>query len=106
MLSRSALADAAHQLGPETAADGVAAKRQRQAGHFLPPLAQIHDALQPGFRIGELAFVNDQPGFVFAFEHLRNDLIEGNDFGFNPGREEFQREIGGGQRAGDGDLYA
>ncbi len=65
---------------------------------FVPPLAEIDDAMQTGLVIGELAFMNDESGFVLAFEHLRNDLVEGDDFGFNSGGEELQGQISSGQR--------
>ena len=51
MLSRKAWETLAMVSAPERAADGVAAERQRQAGHFLPPLAEVDDALQSGFGV-------------------------------------------------------
>src|SRR5438445_6608980 len=48
--------------------------------------------------------MNDQPGLVLAFEHLRNDLIEGHDFHFNPGSEKLQGEIRSCQLAGNSDA--
>ena len=106
MLSRRAPGHFRGQLRPQTAPDRISAQRQRQAGDLQPPLAQIHDALQAGFRIGQLAFVNDQSGFVFAFHDLRNDLVERHDFGLDSRREKPQREIRGGESSGDRDLLA
>ena len=83
------LSDARHRFRAERAADGVSAERQRQARDFQPPLAEIDDAMQSGLVVGELAFVNDQTGLVLPFQNLRNDLIEGNDFHFDAGREQF-----------------
>ena len=48
--------------------------------------------------------MNDEARFVFAFENLRNDLIEGNDFHFNARREQFERQVGGGEFAGYRDF--
>ena len=105
MLSRNAPLTADISSGAEGAANGVAAQRQRQASHFLPPSAEIDDAVQAGLVVSQLAFVNDQSGFVFAFEHLRNDLIEGHDFRFHSGSKELQRQIGGRERARNGDAF-
>ena len=66
----------------------------------MPPLAQVDDPMQTRLRIGQLAFVNDQSRFVLALEHLRDDLVEGHDLGFDPGGKELQRQIRGGQGAG------
>ena len=49
--------------------------------------------------------MNDQPSFVFSFEHLRDDLVEGNDFRFHPGSEQLQRQVSGGQRARHRNLF-
>jgi len=56
-------------------------------GDFLPPPAQIYDAVQSGLVVSKLTFVDNQSGFVFPFENLRDDLIKGNDLHFNPGRK-------------------
>ena len=61
---------------------------------------------RPALAIGQLAFVNDESGFVFAFQHLRNDLIEGHDFGLDSRREELQSEIGSSQSSRDRNLCA
>ena len=106
MLCLSVRATLAISAGPEIAADGVAAERQRQAGLIAPPAPEIDDAVQPGLVVGELALVDDQPGLVLAGEHFGNDLVEGNDYGLDLGREELQRQVGGGQRARDGDAHA
>src|SRR5579864_5973471 len=48
--------------------------------------------------------MNDQPGLVLAFKHLRNDLIKGHDFHFNPRSEKLQGEIRSCQLAGNSDA--
>ena len=92
------------QFRTKRAADRIASQRQRQAGHFLPPLAEIDNALQSRLVVGQLAFVNDQSSFELAFEHLRNDLVEGHDFGLDPGSEKLQRQISRGERARHGNA--
>ena len=62
--------------------------------------------MQTGFGIGQLAFVDDEAGFVFTSHDLGNDLVEGHDFGFNSRREEPQREISRGQSSRDSNLFA
>src|SRR6267378_856567 len=64
------LGNAGNRLGAKRSANRVSAERQGQAGYFLPPLAQIDDALQSRLAIRQLAFVNDESSFVLAFEHL------------------------------------
>src|SRR5205823_9533333 len=59
--------------------------------------------VQAGFFVGELAFMNDEPGFVGAREDLRNDLIERDDLGPNARRKQPQCKIRRGQRARDSD---
>ncbi len=59
MLSRSAVETVEISSRAEAAADGVASEGQRQAGGLLPPLAEVHDAVQAGLIVGELAFVDD-----------------------------------------------
>src|SRR6266404_8061701 len=86
------LGDAGHRFWTERAPDGISAERQRQSGNFLPPPAEIDDAMQSGFVIRELAFMDDETCFVFTLENLRNDLIEGNDLHLNAGREQFERQ--------------
>ena len=83
MLSRRRCRDLRHQFRSQAAANRISSQRQRQAGHFLPPPAQIDDAMQSRLVVGELSFVDDQAGLVLAFEHLRDDLVEGHDLGFN-----------------------
>ena len=104
MLSRNAPDTLAVSSGPEAAPDRIASQRQRQPGDFQPPLAQVHNALQAGFGVGQLAFVDDEASFVFAFHHLRDDLIEGHDLGLDSRREKPQRQVSGGQRARDRNL--
>ena len=98
------LGDTGHRFRAKRATDGVSSERQRQSGDFLPPAAEIDDAVQSRLVVSELAFVDDEAGFVFAFENLRDDLIEGDDFHFNAGREQFKRQVSGGEFAGHRDL--
>ena len=62
--------------------------------------------MQTGFGIGQLAFVDDEAGLVITSHDLRNDLVEGHDFGLNSGREKPQREICRGQSSRDSNLFA
>ena len=48
--------------------------------------------------------MNDQTGLVFSFQHLGDDLVEGNDFRFHPWSKKLQREVRGSERSGDGDA--
>ena len=48
--------------------------------------------------------MDDQSGFVLPFDNLRDDLVEGHHFHFNARSEELQRQVGGRQFAGNGDL--
>src|SRR5208337_4969457 len=85
--------DCGDELRPKRAADGVASQRQRQPSHLLPPAAQVDDAMQAGFVVRQLAFMDDKSSFVLALEHLRNNLVEGHDFSLDPGSKKLQREI-------------
>src|SRR5580700_6451385 len=49
--------------------------------------------MQTSLGVGQLAFVNDESGFVPALKHLGNDLVEGHDFDFDSGRKEPQGQI-------------
>src|SRR5579885_3421902 len=93
-----------HEFRSEIALDGVAAKRQRQSGLFAPPFAEIDHAVESRFGIGELAFVDDEPGLVASFEDLRNDLIERNNFRLYFRCEELEDQVGGRERAGNRDF--
>src|SRR5208282_3073276 len=57
------LGDARYRFSAERAPDGVSSEGQRQSGNFLPPPAKIDHAVQSGFVVGELAFVDDEAGF-------------------------------------------
>ena len=82
MLSRRAVQQAFTRSAAERAANGIAAERKRQPGCIAPPLAHVdaRGAVRL-WSIGELAFVDDESGFVLAFEYLGNDLVEGDDLG-------------------------
>ena len=90
----------------QRAADGVAAQRQHQAGGLLPPDAEIENLVEAAGGIGELALVDDEAGVVVSRQHRRNDLIEGHGLGLDIGIEDLQRQISGGQRAGNGNFDA
>jgi hypothetical protein len=62
--------------------------------------------VEAGWIVGELALVDDEPGIVVAGQNGRDDLIEGDGLGADLGVEDFEREIGGGQGAGNGDFDA
>src|ERR1039457_438921 len=98
------LGHACYSFRAERAANGVSAEGTVQSGDFQPPLAKIDDAMQSGLVVGELAFVNNEAGFVFAFEDLRDDLIEGNAFHFDSRSEQFQRRVGRRELAGYRDF--
>src|SRR6202023_4385011 len=78
----------------------------RQVCNFFATPAEIDHAVQSGFVVSKLTFVDDEAGFVFTLENLRDDLIEGDDFHFNAGREQFERQVGGGEFAGHRDFPA
>ena len=46
------LGNARHGLGAKRAPDGVSAERQRQSRNFLPPSAEIDQAVQSRFVVG------------------------------------------------------
>src|ERR1700716_3814589 len=91
-------------LWSERTADCVAPERERQAGLFAPPLAEIEQLDEAVVGVGELAFVDDQAGVELARGNGGDDLIEWDDRGFDLGGEELEGEIGGGEGAGDGDA--
>src|SRR5262249_2036266 len=85
------------------AANDISSQGQRKAGYLLPPTSKVDDAMQAGLVICQLAFVNDESGFVFAFEYLWDDLIEGHDFGIDSRSEKLKCEVSCGQLARHGD---
>ena len=50
--------------------------------------------------------MDDEAGVEVAGEDFGDDAIEGDGDGLDGGIEDFEREIGGGEGAGDGDLDA
>src|SRR5712691_2250698 len=70
--------NSSHELVAEATTDGISSEGQRQPGYFLPPSSQINDALQARLCITQLAFVDDEPGFLLALQNLWNDLVEGH----------------------------
>jgi hypothetical protein len=90
----------------ERAADGVAAQGQHQAGGLAPPDAEIENLVEAAGGVGELALVDDEPGVEVARQNLRDDAIEGDGDGLDLRVEDLEREIGGGEGAGNGDLDA
>ena len=55
-------------------------------------------------RVGELAFVNNESRVKAAGQNLRNDLVKGDDLGFDLRVEDFQRKVRSCQGAGNGDF--
>ena len=62
--------------------------------------------MEARFVVRQLGFVNNQPGVRRAALHRFENLVEGDDHGFEIGLENFQREIRGGHGAGNGDFFA
>ena len=91
MLLRRAAQQETNQLRAQRAANSITAQRQRESSLIAPPLAHIEDAMQSLAVEGELAFVNDQSGFVLTLENFGDDLVEGNGFGDDVGSEQFER---------------
>ena len=48
--------------------------------------------------------MDDEAGVELAGDDGGDDLVEGDDGGFDVGCEELEGEVGGGERAGDGDA--
>ena len=114
-----------HDRLAEVFADGVGPERQRQAGPFQPPFAEVDDQMQSLIAIGQLPFVDDEAGVGFApfndvedLVELMDDVVEGTAFarasvgkgGVSAGRLPTEAEVegqeSGRQRAGDGDGFA
>ena len=107
MLSCSIFDTLRDHLGPEIAADDVAAERQRQAaGPLRPPLAEVDDLCKPFVLVRQLALVDQQPGLRLAVEHRLLNLIERHDDELEIRLVDPQRQVGGGQRAGNRDAAA
>ena len=70
---------------PEGAANRIPAKRKGKGGLLAPPLPEIEQLEQSLFGIGQLAFVDDETGIELAGENGRDDLVEGDDRGLDPG---------------------
>ena len=62
--------------------------------------------MQSDLRKHQLAFVNQQARFDFLVAHGVENLVERHGDGFDVGLEELQRQIGSGERAGNGDFAA
>src|SRR5207245_4194323 len=54
--------------------------------------------------VGELALVDDEAGVELARGDDGDNLVEGDDRGFDVGCKELEGEVGGGEGAGDGDA--
>src|ERR1700732_5316737 len=80
-----------NKFRPQRAADRITSQRQRQARHLLPPSSEIYNPVQCGLVIGQLPFMEDESSLVFALQHLRNNLVEGNDFSLDTRRKKLQR---------------
>src|ERR1700733_7393843 len=88
----------------EGAADGVAAEGEGKTGLFAPPLAEVEELDEAIVGVGELAFVDDEAGVELACYDRGEDLVEGDGDGLVLGGEELEREVGGGEGAGDRDA--
>ena len=112
MLSQQQAMDVADRLGAKVLADPVGAQRQRQAGVLEPPLARVDDQFQPLVGVGQLPFVDDQPGvdapaFVLPGRHGIENLVERHDDVVEiDAQAQPQGEIGGGAQARHGDRRA
>ena len=102
----------ADRLDAEVLADPVGAQRQRQAGVLEPPLARVDDQFQPLVGVGQLPFVDDQPGidappFILPGRHGVENPVEGDDHVVEiDAQAEPQGEIGGGSQPGHGNRGA
>src|ERR1700745_4145518 len=92
------------KLCSERAANRIGAERQRQLRGFLPPLAEIHYAVQADLREKQLALVNQQARLHFFGLHGVKNLVERHRDYFDVGFEELQSQIGSCQRAGNRDF--
>ena len=50
--------------------------------------------------------MDDEPGFISSVQDLRNNLIEGDNLGLDAGSEQVERQVSGGQGAGDRDALS
>ena len=91
-------------LGPEGTTDGITAEWQGQAGLLVPPLAEVEEFDEAIVGVGELALVDDEAGVELSGDDGGDDLVEGDELGFDVGGEEFEGEVGGGEGAGDSDA--
>jgi hypothetical protein len=94
----------AESFGAKRATDGVAAEGQWQAGLFAPPLTEVEELDEAVVGVSELAFVDDEARFELARGNGGDDLVEGDDRGFDLGCEELEGEVGGSKGAWDGDA--
>src|ERR1019366_180920 len=95
------LRNAVDNLAPEIALDNIAAERQRQSGSFQPPFSKIKHLMHALFTILQLAFVDEESGFVLSLLNFLEDLVEGHDFVLHVGFIEPEGEKRAGQRARD-----
>src|ERR1019366_756442 len=72
-----------HGLFAESAANGVAAERQRQIRLLAPPRAKIERFDQTIVAVGQLAFMDDQSSVELTGDNRRNDLVEGYIYGLD-----------------------
>ena len=66
MLSRRCRETFFWSVARHVLANDVAAERQRKAGFLQPPRAHVGDEMQAFVLVGELAFVNQEPGIDVA----------------------------------------
>ena len=85
----------------QRAQQGIAAQRQRQAPGILPPLAHIQNAMETGFGISQLSFVNNQAGVSLARMHSFQDSIKRRHHRNEIRFEYLHRQIRSGHGAGN-----
>src|SRR5438046_8686195 len=96
------LGNALDGLLTEFALDDVAAEGQRQSCLLLPPFPEIEDLVQTHLAVRQLAFVDQQSGFVLAALNIFEYLIERHNMVLDLRLEETKRQEGCRQRAGNG----
>ena len=101
MLARRSRAIWSMTAAPEIPADRVAAQRKGQAGVLQPPGAEVGPEVKPGVGVGELALVDQQADIHVAPVDRVLDLVERDHDLDHVGLVELEREVGGGEHAGD-----
>src|ERR1051325_1152943 len=84
----------------------VPAKRQGESSLAKPPLAKVLNEVQAPVGEGELSFVDQEPDIHLTLDHRVLDLVERYHDGLEFRLEQAKREVGAGERSGDGDALA